>query len=352
MLVVFLADHPAHRRRRAWSWRWGAISSPNQTLQTFGLANAAAGAIGGIHLGDEHLRHDHGAAIRRCLPAGRRDVGPGRLGFWLAGPELLAWVPAFVVGGLIVFVGLEFVGEWVILQWQRLNGADRAILVAVVAGRQPRRLRRGLRAGPAPGLRVLRRQLQPPAGDPPRDHGPLPLQPRRAPRGRARPAARARRRHPRPGARRLPVLRLGLAGLCPRPAARAGPAARRRCVPSLLDFSRVSGVDSSGWHNFRKIVELAEQHAFHVVLTQLPAAVARLLQLEAVAGPQLPHVRVTARSRPRPGMAGRRRRWPGRARARPRRGDSTVSARPARRLPARTPAGLSPSAAASPRARP
>ena len=60
----------------------------------------------------------------------------------------------------------------------------------------------------------------------------------------------------------------------------------------LLDFSRVSGIDSSGWHNFRKIVELGQQHGFQVVLTRLPPAVARLLQIEAVAGPRLPHVRV------------------------------------------------------------
>ena len=78
------------------------------------------------------------------------------------------------------------------------------------------------------------------------------------------------------------------------PASGGAPWTRRphRWRAVLLDFSRVSGVDSSGWHNFRKIVELGDQHAFHVVLTRVPPAVARLLELEGVAGPHLPQVRV------------------------------------------------------------
>jgi hypothetical protein len=48
----------------------------------------------------------------------------------------------------------------------------------------------------------------------------------------------------------------------------------------LLEFSRVSEIDSSGWHNIRKIDELAGQHAFQVVLTHVPPGMARLPQLE------------------------------------------------------------------------
>ena len=112
----------------------GRHFEPDQTLATFGIANAAAGMIGGfvsvMSLSGTVLAH-RGAAACRLVGV---VSGLVALGFWLAGPELLAWIPSFVVGGLIVFVGLEFVGEWVILQWLRLSPADRAILVAVVAG--------------------------------------------------------------------------------------------------------------------------------------------------------------------------------------------------------------------------
>ena len=50
----------------------------------------------------------------------------------------------------------------------------------------------------------------------------------------------------------------------------------------LLDFRRVTGVDSSGWHNFRKIVELGAQDRFRVVLSQLPPAWSRPLRLEGM----------------------------------------------------------------------
>ena len=133
MLVVFLAV-VLLTDAASLELALGRHLEPNQTLQTFGIANAAAGAIGGftsvMSISGTIMAQRSGAA---CRLVGVTS-GLVALGFWLAGPGLLAWVPAFVVGGLIVFVGLEFVGEWVILQWQRLNGADRAILVAVVAG--------------------------------------------------------------------------------------------------------------------------------------------------------------------------------------------------------------------------
>lgn len=290
MLVVFLAVIVL-TDAASLELALGRHLEPNQTLVTFGLANAAAGAVGGF----TSVMSISGSIMAQRAGATCRLVGVTAslvcLGVWLAGPQLLAWVPTFVVGGLIVFVGLEFVGEWVILQWFRLNGADRAILLAVVAGVSLAGFAVGFVLGLLLGFVFFVVSCS------------------RLPAIRHETSGRYRFSHvERPEGERdrlravgdtLLVLELGgflFFGSAWRIYARV----RRRALDTqgaplravLLDFSRVSGVDSSGWHNFRKIVELADQRGFDIVLTRLPPAVKRLLQLEGVAGPRLPHVRV------------------------------------------------------------
>ena len=290
MLVVFLAVILL-TDAASLELALGRHLEPNQTLETFGLANAAAGALGGF----TSVMSISGTIMAHRSRTVCRLVGVTAslvtLGCWLAGPDLLAWVPAFVVGGLIVFVGLEFVGEWVILQWLRLNPADRAILVTVVAGVSLAGFAVGFMLGLLLGFLFFVVSCS------------------RLPAIRHETTGRYRFSHvERPEAERdrlrgagdaTLILELGgflFFGSAWRVYARI----RRRALDAqaaplgavLLDFSRVSGVDSSGWHNFRKIVELGDQHAFHVVLTRVPPAVARLLELEGVAGPHLPQVRV------------------------------------------------------------
>jgi SulP family sulfate permease len=290
MLVVFLAVIVL-TDAASLELALGRHLEPNQTLVTFGLANAAAAAVGGF----SSVMSISGSIMAQRSGAACRLVGVTAalvcLGVWLAGPELLAWVPTFVVGGLIVFVGLEFVGEWVILQWFRLNGADRAILLAVVAGVSLAGFPVGFVLGLLLGFLFFVVSCS------------------RLPAIRHETSGRYRFSHvERPEGQRdrlraagdsVLVLELGgflFFGSAWRIYARI----RRRALDPqnahlravLLDFSRVSGVDSSGWHNFRKIVELAQQRGFDVVLTRVAPAVERLLQLEGVAGPRLPHVRV------------------------------------------------------------
>ena len=107
---------------------------PDQALQTFGLANAASGAIGGftgvMSISGTIMAHRGGAPCRLTGVM----AALVSFGFCLAGPGLFGWIPGFVVGGLIVFVGLGFVSEWIVQLWRGLSWPDRAILLAVVAG--------------------------------------------------------------------------------------------------------------------------------------------------------------------------------------------------------------------------
>ena len=290
MLVVFLAVIVL-TDTAGLELALGRHLEPNQTLTTFGLANAAGAALGGFTsvmcISATVMAHRAGLACRLVGVTAAIVC----LAVWAAGPGLLVWVPSFVAGGLIVYVGLEFVGEWVILQWLRLNGADRAILVAVVAGVSLAGFAVGFITGLLLGFIFFVLSCS------------------RLPAVRHETTARYRFSHVdrREGERDLlrsagdATLILELTGfLFFGSAWRIHARIRQRALdPSavplravVLDFSRVSGLDSSGWHNFRKVVELGQQRRFAVVLTRVPQAMDRLLQLEGVTGPRLSHVRV------------------------------------------------------------
>ena len=76
MLVVFLARHPADRRRQPGAGA-GAASRAEPDPADLRHRQRRGGGDRRLHLGDEHLRHDHGAAIRCGLPTGRGHVRPG-----------------------------------------------------------------------------------------------------------------------------------------------------------------------------------------------------------------------------------------------------------------------------------
>ena len=74
--------------------------------------------------------------------------------------------------------------------------------------------------------------------------------------------------------------------------ARSGPRKGAALRALLLDFRRVTGVDSSGWHNFHKIVELGAQDRFRVVLSQLPRGLEQAVRLEGMLDAGCDHVRL------------------------------------------------------------
>jgi SulP family sulfate permease len=247
----------------------GRHLEPNGTLRAFGLANLASGAIGGfpsvMSLSGTLLAH---RCATPCRSVGIAAAAVPLALIWI-GPQMLGIVPAFVVGGIVVYVGLEFVAEWIVLLWRRLGMPDRAILIAVVAGVSFAGFAEGFILGLLLGFIffVVRSSTLPVV--------------RHETTGRYRfshvDRAEADRELLRRAGDGTLVLELG-GFLFFGSAWRVLERVRRRALDQprlhavILDFRRVTGIDSSGWHNFHKIIDLAAQDRFRIVLSQLPPA--------------------------------------------------------------------------------
>jgi sulfate permease, SulP family len=264
---------------------------PDQALQTFGLANAASGAIGGftgvMSISGTIMAHRGGAPCRLTGVV----AALVSFGFYLAGPGLFGWIPGFVVGGLIVFVGLGFVSEWIVQLWRGLSWPDRGILLAVVAGVSLAGFAEGFVIGLLLGFVFF---VVAYAGLPAIRHETT---------GQYRFSHVERGEDERQWLRAegRGTLVLELSGfLFFGSAWRIHDRVRRRAMDQslpplhavLLDFRRVGGVDSSGWHNFRRVAELGGQQGFEVILSHLPPQLERLLRLETVTGALRTQVRV------------------------------------------------------------
>ena len=109
----------------------------NAELRATGWANVAAGAVGGppgyMYLAD--------TLITQRLVGRRR--GPavvaafGILGVLVVGGAVLEFVPEFVIGGLLLFVGADFMVEWLWSSRRRMTRLDYALMWGIVAGRSP-----------------------------------------------------------------------------------------------------------------------------------------------------------------------------------------------------------------------
>jgi sulfate permease, SulP family len=108
----------------------------NRELRVAGLANVLSG-LGGGAVGYHVL--DLSAL---CFRTGARGRLPGVVAgalcatMFLAGSPLLAFFPRPILGGLLFFLGLGFLVEWVIDGWSKLPRADYAVvlLILVVIG--------------------------------------------------------------------------------------------------------------------------------------------------------------------------------------------------------------------------
>lgn len=104
----------------------------NRELRGTGWANVAAGAFGGVpgylYLAD--------TVITARLVGMRR--GPAVLAplliltVVLAGGFVLEVIPTFVVGGLLLFVGAEFLYEWIWSARRRMTGSDYLLLLVIL----------------------------------------------------------------------------------------------------------------------------------------------------------------------------------------------------------------------------
>ncbi len=108
----------------------------NRELQAAGLANIVSG-LGGGAVGFHALD-----VSTLCCRIGARSRLPGLVAgvlcgvVLLAGTPLLAFFPKPILGGLLFFLGAGFLVEWVIDGWSKLSRADYAVvlLILVVIG--------------------------------------------------------------------------------------------------------------------------------------------------------------------------------------------------------------------------
>ena len=104
----------------------------NRELKSVGFANILSGLLGGMigyhMLGDTTLNHRVGA--RGKLPG--IVTGIVCAGTFLLGSSLLAYLPRPILGGILFFLGLEFLVEWVITGWKKLSRSDYAIVLLIL----------------------------------------------------------------------------------------------------------------------------------------------------------------------------------------------------------------------------
>ena len=105
----------------------------NRELRVAGLANLVSGLSGGAvgyHVVD---------LSTLCFRTGARGRLPGVVAaalcavVFLAGAPLLAFFPRPILGGLLFFLGLGFLVEWLIDGWSKLPRADYAIVLLILA---------------------------------------------------------------------------------------------------------------------------------------------------------------------------------------------------------------------------
>jgi SulP family sulfate permease len=104
----------------------------NAELRATGLANVAAGAVGGppghLYLADTLVAHQllgnrRGAAV---------VAGISLVGVIIVGGSVLELLPQFVIGGLLLFVGLDFLVEWLWDSRNRMARLDYLLMLGIV----------------------------------------------------------------------------------------------------------------------------------------------------------------------------------------------------------------------------
>jgi SulP family sulfate permease len=104
----------------------------NHELKSAGLANFLSGLGGGLigyhALSFSALSHRSGARGR--LPG--LIAGTICVVMLFAGLALLAFFPKPFFGGLLLFLGLDFLVEWVITSWTKLSRAEYAIVLLIL----------------------------------------------------------------------------------------------------------------------------------------------------------------------------------------------------------------------------
>ena len=248
----------------------------NRELKAAGLANILAGLGGGL-IGYHAL-----SLSALSYRIGARGRLPGLIagalcgGMLFAGSSLLVFVPKPLLGGLLLFLGMDFLVEWVITSWAKLSRAEYAIVWLILVVIAATNFLIGVGVGLLAmvvlfvlnysRINVVHRALS------------------GAERSSNVERCAYHRRALSDLGRRVYILELdgflffGTANaLLEKMRARAADAAQPKARYILLDFCRVTGLDSSAVLSFTKGRNLAEAQGITLVLTQVsppdPAAV-------------------------------------------------------------------------------
>jgi SulP family sulfate permease len=104
----------------------------NREMRTVGVANAL-GAFGGTLIGYHYVSL---STLGHRMKGDTRVVGlVVALMCLLAltvGAGALSYFPKYVLGGLVMFVGISFLWDWVVQSWRRLSKGDFAIIVLIL----------------------------------------------------------------------------------------------------------------------------------------------------------------------------------------------------------------------------
>ena len=105
---------------------------PNEDLRVTGIANIVTGLVGGwpIYVTPALSQFNAKDGKQHPLTAPLLGIIAGFI-FWNAS-VLLAYLPRFVAGAVIVYIGIEFLVEWVILPAKRLPRLEYLMLLLVI----------------------------------------------------------------------------------------------------------------------------------------------------------------------------------------------------------------------------
>ncbi|MEX0900229.1 MAG: SulP family inorganic anion transporter [Gammaproteobacteria bacterium] len=241
----------------------------NHELRSCGAANVIAGVGGGVpgfhSMGDSLLAHAMGAPYRATGVLAGVFVAAGLFG----GFSALAYFPRPVLGGLLLYLGLSLLREWIVDGYRKLPKGDWLVVLLILGVSGWFGFLAGIGVGVVAGMilftvnysgvDVAKHELS---------------------------AASLHSRVDRPPGERAYLDRNGdsvhvlmLQGfvffgtankVLDRIAMRVADVSQPALTHLCLDFQRVTGTDTSAVITFRKLDQLAETQGFEIVLTGLP----------------------------------------------------------------------------------
>lgn len=104
----------------------------DRELRTMGIGNLVSGVgtgLGGYHSVSASLVAQRIEAASRVVPVAAAAVAGVAL---VGGPVVLAYVPRFIVGGLLLYLGVSLLIQWVVRGWTTMPALDYATVLVIL----------------------------------------------------------------------------------------------------------------------------------------------------------------------------------------------------------------------------